>query len=119
MSDTTPTDGQTPPHRSQTLPILVATALLAGFCVLFSLVSIVMGAMESESAGQGGAIVSAIVSGFGFGALLGALFNHFVRKNKDDSTLLQVGIPVGSGCGCSIALTIITVLFFAVIWPAL
>ena len=86
---------------------------------MFSLVSIITGAMESESAGQGGAIVAAIISGFGVGALMGALFSHFVRKDKQDPMLVQVGIPVGSGCGCSIALTIMMVLFFAVIWPML
>lgn len=119
MSDTTPTDGQPPHERPQTLAILIACALLAGFCVLFSLVSIITGAMESESAGQAGAMVAAVISGFGGGALMGALFCHFVRKDKQDSTLVQVGIPVGSGCGCSLALTIMMVLFFAVIWPML
>jgi hypothetical protein len=119
MSDTTPTDGQPPAETSQSQSILVSCAVLAGFCVLFSLVSIIVSAMESESAGQGATILSAVISGFGIGALLGALFSHFVRKNKEDTTLVQVGIPVGAGCGCSILLTIITVLFFTVLWPML
>lgn len=64
-------------------------------------------------------MVSGPAIGFGLGGLIGAAVSHFVFKDKGDDMMFRIGIPVVGAFVGAMGIGLVTVLFFAVIFPAL
>ena len=71
---------------------------------------------NSESAGTAAAMVAAFPVGACWSGLVAAAAVHFLKK---DAPALRNGAPIGCGLLGGIMLAAFTLLFFAVIFPAL
>jgi hypothetical protein len=119
MSDEFLPDQKDPNAKPMSLLVLIGFGILALFCCCSGSVSTLVFGMESESAGTAAAMISGPAIGFGLGGLIGATASHFVFKDKGDDMKFRIGIPVAGAFVGAMGIGLITVLFFAVIFPAL
>jgi uncharacterized membrane protein YsdA (DUF1294 family) len=119
MSDDFLPDQKDPNAKPMSLLVLIGFGVLALFCCCSGSFTTLLFGMDSESAGTAAAMVSAPGIGFSLGGLIGAAVSHFVFKDKGDDMMFRIGIPVVGGFVGAMGIGLTTVLFFAVIFPAL